>query len=135
MIDVSRDALTRFVRGEWSLAELRDELQGSVTIDFENPATRIIRVAPGAPLATVEFNRSDIGNAIRRFLSFEGESQNLSNWAAVIRMLDSHFTLDPRDQNPDAVWSAIDDLVAVGVTGELDRQAAEDLLRSLELEP
>lgn len=135
MNQFGRDALSRFVQGELSVPELSRMLEGSVSLNFTNPGERIVKIAPGSNLAAVEFSRDNIANAIRRFLRFETESDDLSEWAAVIRMLDSYFNLDPRDPDPDTVWDIVDRLMNSGVAGDLDREQAEALLRVLQLEP
>ena len=131
----AQDTLNRFVRGELSVPDLASSLKGSVSLNFANPGERIIKITPGSNLATVQFSREDIANAIRRYLRFETESDDLSGWAAVIRMLDSHFDLDPHDPDPDTAWGIIDRLMNSAAAGDLDREQAEELLRILDVEP
>ena len=103
-----------------------------MTMDFDDRRSREVHFAPGSPLPTVGFTRAEVQGALKRFLSFELEAEELSDWAAVIRMLDSHFDLDPSDPDPDRVWDVIDQLMAPEVSGDLDRGRAAEVLRVLE---
>lgn len=127
-------ALAQFVRGELSATELAQELSGIVSMDLSNSSRREIVLLAPSRLQTTSFSRRDVCRSVERYLSFKITAEELSSWAAVIRLLDSHFLVDPPDAKPDQLWDTLDRLMAPEVWGEIDRDSAVELIAALQCE-
>jgi len=129
-----RDALEDFARGALSLPQLRESLAGIVDIDFDDSAARKIKMIEGANLPVIGFGREEVRNMLQRFLNFELDVKDLSDWATVIRMLDLHFTITESEPSLDIVWDVIDELMSYAARTDVGRKRVERLLEKLEQE-
>jgi hypothetical protein len=131
MQDDRSSALARFVYGQIGLADLALELGQVIALDYEDSSHRAAKFNAEWTAPAVVFSRVDVCRTIDRFMGFQITEDELSDWAATIRLLDLCYVLDPQDHAPDVVWDVLERLMAPAVWGEIDRDGVKQLAASL----
>lgn len=129
MISDITASFKRFAAGEIDLCTLEDALDGRVRFHFFDTNERSIEILDPS-LPSVVFSAADIEATLRRFLRGDLTRRQVSDWAAVLRMLDAYELA--AGGRPDTVWNVLDELMAPDAWGELSTESAIKLLRDLE---
>lgn len=108
--------LGEFARGTRPLADLEQCLRGNVRLSFWDTNER--RATPLTNLPRVEFTRRDVDAQLQRYLASDLSAQDLSDWAAAMRLLGC-FVLDEDDQASSQIWDLIDEIMSPDAWGPI----------------
>lgn len=122
-------ALKRFIEGELGLSDLEDALGEVARFSFRDTNERYVEYLISDP-STVRFTRMDVERMLLRFLDGRLSARELSDWAAIIKMLD-WYELDSTDPVPNEVWDVLDELMSPDAWGNVTTESALAMLRRL----